>query len=54
MGKAKFFLGAEGAGANMKLVVNMVMGSMMVAFSEGLSLADKVRGGALVCGGSDS
>jgi 3-hydroxyisobutyrate dehydrogenase-like beta-hydroxyacid dehydrogenase len=42
MGKAKFFLGGEGTGANMKLVVNMVMGSMMVAFSEGLSLADKV------------
>ncbi|KAG2439550.1 hypothetical protein HXX76_004903 [Chlamydomonas incerta] len=42
MGKAKFFLGAEGAGANMKLVVNMVMGSMMTAFAEGLALADKV------------
>lgn len=30
------------AGADMKLVVNMIMGSMMVAFAEGLSLADKV------------
>ncbi|KAG1673964.1 hypothetical protein FOA52_015720 [Chlamydomonas sp. UWO 241] len=40
MGKAKFFLGDVGAGANMKLVVNMVMGSMMVAFAEGLSLAE--------------
>lgn len=29
MGKAAFFLGAVGAGARMKLVVNMVMGSMM-------------------------
>lgn len=29
MGKASFFLGAVGAGARMKLVVNMVMGSMM-------------------------
>ena len=27
----------------MKLVVNMVMGSMMVSFAEGLSLAQKVR-----------
>ncbi|PNH09751.1 putative oxidoreductase GLYR1 [Tetrabaena socialis] len=42
MGKAKFFLGAEGAGANMKLVVNMVMGAMMASFAEGLALADKV------------
>jgi 6-phosphogluconate dehydrogenase (decarboxylating) len=29
MGKADFFLGDVGAGARMKLVVNMVMGSMM-------------------------
>lgn len=29
MGKAHFFLGEVGAGARMKLVVNMVMGSMM-------------------------
>ncbi|GIL77665.1 hypothetical protein Vretimale_6780 [Volvox reticuliferus] len=42
MGKAKFFLGREGAGANMKLVVNMVMGAMMTSFAEGLALADKV------------
>lgn len=41
MGKASFFLGEEGSGANMKLVVNMVMGSMMAAFAEGLSLAEK-------------
>lgn len=41
MGKAKFFLGEVGSGAHMKLVVNMVMGSMMVAFAEGLSLAEK-------------
>jgi glyoxylate/succinic semialdehyde reductase len=45
MGKAKFFLGDVGAGANMKLVVNMVMGSMMAAFAEGLVLADQVGGG---------
>lgn len=29
MGKADFFLGDVGAGARMKLVVNMIMGSMM-------------------------
>jgi glyoxylate/succinic semialdehyde reductase len=47
MGKASFFLGEVGAGANMKLVVNAVMGSMMAAFAEGMSLADRVRGGVL-------
>ncbi|KAK4747163.1 hypothetical protein SAY87_026200 [Trapa incisa] len=41
MGKKSFFLGPVGNGAKMKLVVNMVMGSMMNAFSEGLELADK-------------
>lgn len=40
MGKASFFLGDVGQGARMKLVVNMVMGSMMVAFAEGLSLGE--------------
>jgi glyoxylate/succinic semialdehyde reductase len=30
-------------GANMKLVVNAVMGSMMAAFAEGMSLADTVK-----------
>ena len=35
--------GEVGAGANMKLVVNMLMGSMMAAFAEALVLADKVR-----------
>lgn len=40
MGKASFFLGEVGAGARMKLVVNMVMGSMMAALAEGLTLAD--------------
>ncbi len=29
MGKRSFYLGATGAGARMKLVVNMIMGSMM-------------------------
>lgn len=41
MGKKAFFLGEVGNGAKMKLVVNMIMGSMMNAFSEGLVLADK-------------
>lgn len=30
--------GEVGAGANMKLVVNMVMGSMMVSYAEGALL----------------
>jgi len=41
MGKASFFLGEVGQGAAMKLVVNMVMGSMMASFSEGLLLGEK-------------
>jgi hypothetical protein len=43
MGKANFFLGAEGQGANMKLVVNAIMGAMMASFAEGMSLANEVR-----------
>lgn len=34
-------LGEVGAGAKMKLVVNMIMGSMMGAFSEGMCLAEE-------------
>eukprot|EP00959_Pyramimonas_sp_CCMP1952_P067467 1408345-Pyramimonas_sp.AAC.1 len=41
MGKASFFLGQVGKGAEMKLVVNMVMGAMMTAFGEGLELGKK-------------
>ncbi|CAN1127947.1 Glyoxylate/succinic semialdehyde reductase 1 [Linum perenne] len=41
MGKKSFFLGQVGNGARMKLVVNMIMGSMMNAFSEGLVLAER-------------
>uniref|UniRef100_A0A2P2MIC9 6-phosphogluconate dehydrogenase NADP-binding domain-containing protein n=1 Tax=Rhizophora mucronata TaxID=61149 RepID=A0A2P2MIC9_RHIMU len=41
MGKKSFFLGEVGNGAKMKLVVNMIMGSMMNAFSEGLVLAER-------------
>lgn len=40
MGKASFFFGEgeAGLGARMKLVVNMLMGTMMCALGEGLSL----------------
>jgi len=41
MGKKSFYLDDVGGGAKMKLVVNMIMGSMMAAFSEGLAVADK-------------
>jgi len=41
MGKKSFYLNDVGGGAKMKLVVNMIMGSMMAAFSEGLAVADK-------------
>ncbi|KAJ8755761.1 hypothetical protein K2173_024305 [Erythroxylum novogranatense] len=42
MGKSRFYLGDVGNGAAMKLVVNMVMGSMMATFSEGLLLSERV------------
>jgi len=38
MGKRTFFLGEVGAGARMKLVVNMIMGINMVALCEGLAV----------------
>jgi len=38
MGKANFYYGEVGAGTKMKLVVNMVMGTMMCAFGEGIEL----------------
>lgn len=41
MGKKILFLGELGKGAEMKLVVNMVMGGMMTAFCEGIALAQK-------------
>jgi glyoxylate/succinic semialdehyde reductase len=40
LGKRSFYLGAAGAGAHMKLVVNMVMGGMMASFAEGMALAE--------------
>lgn len=42
MGKSRFYLGNVGNGAAMKLVVNMIMGSMMASFAEGLLLSEKV------------
>ena len=41
MGKKILYLGEVGNGANMKLVVNMVMGGMMAVFCEGLALGEK-------------
>ncbi|CAA6660256.1 unnamed protein product [Spirodela intermedia] len=41
LGKKSFFLGSVGNGAKLKLVVNMIMGSMMNGFAEGLVLAER-------------
>lgn len=41
LGKLRLYLGAVGQGARMKLVVNMIMGGMMTAFCEGMSLGQK-------------
>lgn len=41
MGKMTLFLEKVGQGARMKLVVNMIMGSMMAALSEGVALCEK-------------
>lgn len=43
MGKAKYLFGAVGKGSEVKLVVNMIMGSMMASFSEGLALAKSLN-----------
>ena len=40
MGKRSFYLGAAGSGARMKLVVNMIMGSMMGQCRISLSVSD--------------
>ncbi|CAN0878045.1 Glyoxylate/succinic semialdehyde reductase 2, chloroplastic [Linum grandiflorum] len=39
---SRFYLGDVGNGAAMKLVVNMMMGSMMATLAEGLMLSEKV------------
>jgi 3-hydroxyisobutyrate dehydrogenase-like beta-hydroxyacid dehydrogenase len=41
MGKRSFYFGDAGFGARMKLVINMIMGTMMTALCEGLSLGKK-------------
>lgn len=40
MGKAKFLFGGVGQGSRVKLIVNMIMGTMMSAFGEGMSLCN--------------
>lgn len=42
MGKKSFYFGEVGRGAQMKLVINMIMGTMMTAFSEGLCLGNRL------------
>jgi len=39
MGRKRLYLGEVGRGAQMKLIVNQVMGGMMAAFCEGLAVA---------------
>lgn len=41
MGKKSFYLGETGFGAKMKIVINMIMGTMMAGFTEGISLGEK-------------
>jgi len=41
MGKKSFYFENVGQGAQMKLVINMIMGTMMTAFGEGLAVGDK-------------
>lgn len=41
MGKKRVFLGPVGQGARMKLVVNMIMGTMIASLGEGIALAGK-------------
>ncbi|XP_019628161.1 PREDICTED: glyoxylate/succinic semialdehyde reductase 1-like isoform X2 [Branchiostoma belcheri] len=41
MGKKAFYLGEIGSGTRMKLVANMVLGSVMAGYAEGMSLAER-------------
>ncbi|XP_071498370.1 cytokine-like nuclear factor N-PAC [Diadema antillarum] len=41
MGKKSFYLTDTGNAARMKLVINMIIGSVMCSFAEGMALADK-------------
>jgi glyoxylate/succinic semialdehyde reductase len=40
MGKAAFYFGPVGSGSKMKLVVNMVMGTVLASLAEGIALAE--------------
>lgn len=40
MGKARFLFGPVGQGTRVKLLVNMIMGSMMGSFAEGMKLGE--------------
>ena len=40
MGKAVYLFGPVGKGSQMKLVVNMTMGTVMTSFAEGLALCE--------------
>ena len=40
MGKAAYLFGPVGKGNQMKLVVNMTMGTVMASFAEGLALCE--------------
>ena len=40
MGKAAYLFGPVGKGNQMKLVVNMTMGSVMASFAEGMALCE--------------
>ena len=40
MGKSSLFFGPVGQGSRVKLIVNMMMGTMMGTFSEGLALSE--------------
>ncbi|CAM9194963.1 unnamed protein product [Discosporangium mesarthrocarpum] len=42
MGKANYYLGPAGKGTEMKLVVNMIMGTMLASLAEGMCLADSL------------
>ena len=42
MGKKSFYFPKMGQGAQMKLIINMIMGTMMTAFAEGLALGDRI------------
>jgi glyoxylate/succinic semialdehyde reductase len=60
LAKRTFYLGDAGAGAHMKLIVNMIMASMLTSLAEGLELAqaagvskesliDVIGEGAMAC-----